>query len=101
MEALEKEWTVHPVLHFDMSTAKHLDVEVRTATGRVDMVMQAYGKLYLFELKLDRSAEKALEQIDLKEYPARFALSGLPIVKVGISFDSERRTISDWRIDIP
>ena len=79
----------------------YVDVEVRTATGRVDMVMQAYGKLYLFELKLDRSAEKALEQIDLKEYPARFALSGLPIVKVGISFDSERRTISDWRIDIP
>ena len=79
----------------------YVDVEVRTATGRVDMVMQAYGKLYLFELKLDRSAEKALEQIDLKDYPARFALSGLPIVKVGISFDSERRTISDWRIDIP
>ena len=76
-----------------------MDVEVRTATGRVDMVMQAYGKLYLFELKLDRSAELALKQIDLKDYPARFALSGLPMVKVGISFDSERRTLRDWKID--
>ena len=27
IEALEKEWTAYPVLHFDMSTAKHLDVE--------------------------------------------------------------------------
>ena len=74
----------------------YVDVEVRTATGRVDLVMRAYGKLYLFELKLGRSAASAMEQIDLKDYPARFALSGLPIVKVGISFDPERRTIGDW-----
>ena len=77
----------------------YVDVEVRTATGRVDMVMRAYGKLYLFELKLDRSAELALKQIDLKDYPARFALSGLPMVKVGISFDSDRRTLRDWKIE--
>ena len=77
----------------------YVDVEVRTATGRVDMVMRAYGKLYLFELKLDRSAEKAMQQINLKDYPARFALSGLPVVKVGLSFDPERHTISDWKID--
>ena len=61
--------------------------------------MRAYGRLYLFELKLDRSAAEAMKQIDLKDYPARFALSGLPIVKVGINFDSERRTISDWKIE--
>ena len=77
----------------------YVDVEVRTATGRVDMVMRAYGKLYLFELKLDRPAQSAMDQIKLKDYPSRFALSGLPIVKVGISFDSERRTIGDWKID--
>ena len=52
-----------------------------------------------FELKLDRSAEKVLKQIDWKDYPARFALSGLPIVKVGISFDSEHRTLRDWEIE--
>ncbi|MCI5580548.1 MAG: ATP-binding protein [Phocaeicola plebeius] len=77
----------------------YVDVEVRTATGRVDMVMRTYGKLYLFELKLGRSAAPAMEQINLKDYPARFALSGLPVVKVGISFDTERHTISDWKIE--
>ena len=77
----------------------YVDVEVRTATGRVDLVMCAYGKLYLFELKLNRSAEAAMAQIDLRDYPARFAQAGLPVVKVAIAFDSERRTIADWKIE--
>ena len=41
---------------------------------------------------------KFTKQIDLKYYPARFAHCGLPIVKVGINFDEERRTIGDWEI---
>lgn len=40
----------------------------------------------------------AMEQIDLKNYPERFALCGLPVVKVAVSFDSERCTIGDWEI---
>ena len=40
-----------------------------------------------------------MNQIELKDYPARFARCGLPIVKVGINFDEERRTISDWKIE--
>ena len=78
---------------------RYVDVEVRTATGRVDMVMQAFGKLYLFELKLNRSAAAAMQQINLNDYPARFSQSGLPIVKVGINFDPSTRTLSDWVIE--
>ena len=78
---------------------EYVDVEVRTATGRVDMVMQAFGKLYLFELKLNRSAAAAMQQINLNDYPARFSQCGLPIVKVGINFDTATRTVSDWAID--
>ena len=74
------------------------DVEVRTPSGRVDMVMRTDKALYLFELKMNKSAAAAMKQIDLKDYPARFAMCGLPIVKVGINFDDERRTISDWQI---
>ena len=87
-----------------------------------------YGKetgkaLYLFELKLNKSAQAAMKQIDLKDYSSKlslmtsgctqdssskldspsfaqkFALSGLPIVKVGINFDPERRTIGDWKVE--
>ncbi|MGM9777454.1 MAG: AAA family ATPase [Prevotella sp.] len=77
---------------------KYVDVEVRTPTGRVDIVMRTDKALYLFELKLNRSAEAAMNQIDLKDYPSRFSLCGLPIIKVGINFDAEKRTIGDWKI---
>ena len=76
----------------------YVDVEVRTPRGRVDMVMRTSTKLYVVELKLNQSAEAAMEQIDLKNYPERFAFCGLPIVKVAINFDSERHTIADWKI---
>ena len=74
------------------------DVEVRTPQGRVDVVMRTHSTLYIIELKLDKNADEAIRQIDLKEYPKRFALCGLPIVKVGINFDSEKHTLTDWVI---
>ena len=77
---------------------RYVDVEVHTPTGRVDMVMNTGKSIILFELKLNMSSEAAMRQIDLKDYASKFALSGLPIVKVGISFDAERRTIGDWKI---
>ncbi|MDD5895830.1 MAG: ATP-binding protein [Prevotellaceae bacterium] len=76
---------------------RYVDVEVHTPTGRVDIVMKTAKTLYLFELKLNMSAQAAMKQIDLKDYASKFALSGLPIVKVGINFDPERRTIGDWK----
>ena len=78
---------------------RYVDVEVRTSDGRVDMVMSTGKALYLFELKLNKSAEAAIKQIDLKDYPSRFSLSGLPTVKVGINFNSESHTIEDWKIE--
>ena len=76
----------------------YVDVEVRTPRGRVDMVMRTATTLYIVELKLNQSAEAAMQQIDLKNYPERFALCGLPVVKVGINFDMERHTLKDWVI---
>ena len=78
---------------------RYVDVEVRTPKGRVDMVMNSGKALYLFELKLNKSAEAAMNQINLKNYPSRFALTGLPIIKVGINFNSETHTIEDWVIE--
>ena len=78
---------------------RYVEVEVHTPTGRVDIVMKTDKALYLFELKLNMSAQAALKQIDLKDYASKFALSGLPIVKVGINFDPERRTIGDWKVE--
>ncbi len=74
------------------------DVEVHTASGRVDLVVRTASTLYLIEVKLNKSAEAAAGQIDLKDYASRFALCGLPVVKVGVNFDSEHHSIEDWQI---
>ena len=76
----------------------YVDVEVHTPKGRVDVVMRTAHTLYIIEVKLDKNAEAAMKQIDLKNYPERFTLCGLPIVKVGVNFDSERHTIEGWEI---
>ena len=78
---------------------RYVEVEVHTPTGRVDIVMKTAKALYLFELKLNMSAQAAINQINLKDYSSKFALAGLPIVKVGINFDPERRTIGDWKVE--
>ncbi len=77
----------------------NVDIEVRTSTGRVDMVLKVSDTVYIFEFKLNGSAEEALAQIDIKDYPARFALYNLPIVKVGVNFSTETRTLTDWLIE--
>ena len=76
----------------------YVDLEVRTATGRVDMVLKMPDKIYILELKFNKSAEEALQQIDVKNYPVRFQQYGLPIVKVGVNFDGTTRTLSEWKI---
>ena len=78
---------------------RYVDVEVRTPTGCVDMVLRTQKMLYLFELKQNKSAQTAMNQIDLKDYASKFARCGLPVTKVGINFDAERHTISDWKIE--
>ena len=77
----------------------YVDVEVRTPKGRVDMVLRTATHIYLFELKMNQNADVAMKQIDLRDYPQRFALSGLPIVKVGINFDVATHNITDWKVE--
>ena len=84
---------------FTLLSAYIMDVEVRTPKGRVDMVLRTATHLYLFELKLNQNADVAMKQIDLKEYPKRFTLCGLPIVKVGVNFDMATHNIKDWKIE--
>ncbi len=84
---------------FTLLTAYVVDVEVHTPNGRVDMVLQTRSDLYLVELKLNKDAQAAMQQINLKNYAQRFALSGSPVTKVGINFDSKKGNIESWVID--
>ena len=84
---------------FSLLTDYLVDVEVHTPKGRVDIVLLTKTDLYLIELKLNKNAQTAMQQINLKNYRQRFALSGKPITKVGINFDSTQGNIEDWIIE--
>ncbi|MCR4958256.1 MAG: ATP-binding protein [Prevotella sp.] len=77
---------------------RYVQMEVRTARGRIDMVLQTATDLYVMELKIDRPAAEALQQIDQKGYLLPFEQRGLRLHKVGISFSTEERTLSEWQI---
>ena len=84
---------------FTLLTHFVVDVEVHTPNGRVDVVMETEDTLYLIELKLNKSAQAAMQQINLKQYDQRFARCGKPIVKVGVNFDAKKGNIEDWTIE--
>ena len=84
---------------FTLLTHFVVDVEVHTPNGRVDVVMETENTLYLIELKLNKSAQAAMQQINLKQYDQRFARCGKPIVKVGVNFDAKKGNIEDWIIE--
>lgn len=84
---------------FTLLTHFVVDVEVHTPNGRVDVVMETEDTLYLIELKLNKSAQSSMQQINLKQYGQRFARCGKPIVKVGVNFDAKKGNIEDWIIE--
>ena len=84
---------------FSLLTGYVVDVEVHTPKGRLDIVMLTHTRLYIIELKLNKNAQVALQQINLKNYAQRFALCGKPVSKVGINFDSSTGNIEDWVIE--
>ena len=84
---------------FSLLTDYQVDVEVHTPNGRVDIVLLTHTDLFLLEIKLGKSAQCAMQQINLKNYHKRFALSGKPITKVGINFDCTTGNIENWVIE--
>ncbi len=84
---------------FTLIGFSNVDIEVRTPQGRADMVLKLKDHIYIFELKFNKSAREAMEQINIKNYPERFAQYNLPITKVALNFDSDSRNISEWLVE--
>jgi hypothetical protein len=72
--------------------------EEPTAKGRSDITLKMPKGIYVMELKYDDTADAALDQISRKGYAAKYALDGRPVTKVGISFSSKERNITDWKM---
>ena len=96
----------------------YTQAEVKSAVGRADAVCRTKDRIYVFEFKVDGSAEDALRQIDDKGYliPYRFeyseneegastgsatesgSASSKTLVKVGVNISTQTRTIESWKI---
>ena len=67
--------------------------------GRVDCIVETPQYVYIFEFKLDGTAEEALRQIEEKGYAREYVADSRKIYRIGASFSSETGTISDWAVD--
>lgn len=79
----------------------NVDVEKRTARGRIDMVLDGQKAIYILEFKYGATPEKALSQINEKDYTLPFAnsLTPKPVVKVGINISPKTHNIDNWIIE--
>ena len=77
----------------------YIRVEEDSAIGRADAVVYMPDTIYVFELKYDGSAADAIKQIDEKGYLIPYSAEGKRLVKVGVNYDSQQRTIGDWIIN--
>ena len=71
---------------FALLTDYNIIVEQHTAKGRIDITMETADTIYVMELKFNKSAQEALDQINDKHYAQAFALKNKEIVKVGLNF---------------
>jgi len=78
----------------------YTQAEVKSAVGRADAVCRTKDSVYVFEFKVDGSAEEALRQIDEKGYliPYRFEGETKRLVKVGVNISTATRTVESWKI---
>lgn len=72
--------------------------EVHFAQGRSDCIMETPRYVYVFEFKVDQSADAALAQIDEKGYATPFEADPRTVIKVGVNFSSQTRTIESWKM---
>ena len=73
--------------------------EVHSAKGRADAIVQTSDYVYIFEFKLNGTAEEALQQINDKDYAEPFKSDKRQIVKVGVEFSAETRNVKRWLTD--
>ena len=76
----------------------YVKTEYQTSNGRIDIVFDTDNYVYIIELKRDQSADIALKQIEEKGYDKPFLASGKQIIKLGINFSSETKTVDGWSV---
>ena len=77
---------------------RYVMTEQQAYKGHIDCKVETDNFVYLFEYKLDKTAEEALKQIDTKDYKLSFSADKRKLFKIGVSFDSKERKLADWKV---
>ncbi len=96
----ESQWQ-KDVLIISRLVGLQVNVEQRTSSGRMDMVLDGTKAIYIIEFKYGGTPEEALAQINEKDYalPYKNSLNPKPVVKVGVNISTQNRTIDGWVIE--
>jgi hypothetical protein len=100
---INRESYYHSLFQFLMSLLiLETQSEVITNIGRADTVVQTDKYIYIFELKMNKPVQEALDQILNRKYYEAYVLHNKQIILVGLSFDtlSDDFTISYLMQDI-
>jgi hypothetical protein len=73
--------------------------QVKSCRGRADLLIRTPNVVYLFELKLNRSAKEALDQINNRGYAIPYEAGNAKVIKVGVNFSTKTRTVEDWMVE--
>ena len=82
-----------------ISVGMDVHTEVSVVEGRVDMTVSFPQTNYIFEFKLNKTAREALDQINENNYAACFAGDPRKIIKAGVNFNTQTRTIDEWVVE--
>lgn len=89
------EWSM--MLIFNMLNV-YVQTEVRCAGGRADLVVKMPDVIYVIELKVNGTAQQAIDQIEKNGYANPYLTDGRKVVKVGVKFSTETKAIEEWII---
>jgi hypothetical protein len=71
------------------------------STGIIDNTVAIGNLIYVFEFKTDKTAAAAMKQIHDKNYYAQWLTSGKKIILFAMSFDTEKKCVSDYLTEEP
>lgn len=90
----ESIFTIITVLAFKLAGAEVYS-EVHSAKGRCDVLAKTADRIFVIEVKLDGTAQQALDQIVATGYLQPYLDDRRPKVALGISFSSETRKVAE------
>lgn len=72
----------------------YVTTEYRTSNGRIDLFVKTNKYYYIIEIKLNKTAREAMDQINSKDYALPFKTDGKTIIKIGVSISRPNQELS-------